>query len=105
MKGKSKYRHIVSVEPRNSWKGSGLDMIITEKQKRYLIAVAQTAISKGLKPWQEVLGQDVMFNEKMDFEDYVFLRKNGFYIDCSSYRDKQNWVRITKKGLKIIGLI
>ena len=46
-----------------------------------------------------------MFNEKMDFEDYVFLRKNGFYIDCSSYRDKQNWVRVTKKGLKVIGLI
>lgn len=79
-------------------------MIITEKQKRYLKEVAKTAISKGLKPWQEVLGQDVEFNERMDFEDYMVLRKNGFYNDCSTYRDNQNWVRVTKKGLKIIGL-
>ena len=78
-------------------------MIITEKQKRYLKAVAETAVSKGLKPWQEVLGTDVNFNERLDFEDYVTLRKNGLYNDCSSYRDKQNWVRVTKKGLKIIG--
>jgi hypothetical protein len=80
-------------------------MLINEKQRRYLTAVAQTAIQKGLKPWQEVLGQDVLFNERMYHEDYVFLRKNGLYFDCDSYRDNQNWVRVTKKGLKLIGLI
>ena len=44
-------------------------MKITEKQKKYLIEVAKTAISKGLEPWKEVLGEDVLFNEKMDFEE------------------------------------
>ena len=50
------------------------------KAKRYLKAVAETAVSKGLKPWQEVLGTDVNFNERLDFEDYVICGKMDFIM-------------------------
>ncbi|WP_434642688.1 hypothetical protein PQ692_00230 [Thermoanaerobacterium thermosaccharolyticum] len=80
-------------------------MFIDEREKGFLKAVAKTAISKGLKPWKEVLGEDVDFefaNGDEMFEILKDLRKKGLYIDCSSYRDNQNWVRVTKKGYELI---
>jgi hypothetical protein len=78
---------------------------IDEKQKGFLKAIVKTAINKSLKPWEEVLGQDVNFEftsgDEM-FEIQKELRKAGLYSDCSSYRDNQNWVRVTKEGYNLI---
>jgi hypothetical protein len=79
--------------------------MITNNQKQYLQAVKNTAIEKGLKPWDFVRGIDINFNPyllKMD--DYIELRKAGLYQDknIKSYNGDENWCKVTKKAIELI---